>query len=282
MTTKKIMIFDSGAGGLSVASEILNALPWLNIDYVADLEGFPYGILPNYQLEQRVTTIVRHLVTQDKNITLVVIACNTASTVILDCLRSTFPQIEFVGVVPAIKPAVSLSKSGVIGLLATAATVKRPYTDQLIKKYANNTTVLPFGSETLVIQAENFARKQNIDQELISREIRLFLDHPKASHMDTLILACTHFPLIDKQIKHALMGQDIRLVDSGEAIARRVASLISTDLGASPEKEAAKVSILLTPCDNIDEAGINYARCLKDRTTCELDITARPLLIQHQ
>lgn len=214
-----ILVVDSGAGGLTVTSEIRKQLPGARYIYFADTGYYPYGSKTELELLLRVSQIIER-VTAQFDIDIAVIACNTASTVVLDALRSRF-EIPFVGVVPAIKPAARLTRSGTIGVLATSGTVSRSYTAALIKEFASNCAVYLHGSPALVHFAEAKLCGQKPDIQEISRELALLLTQAPDRAIDTVVLACTHFPLLRHEL--AISGPGVsHWVDSGEAIARRV------------------------------------------------------------
>jgi glutamate racemase len=215
--TPKILIFDSGVGGLSVFREIKALLPDLDYTYLFDNEAYPYGELPQAILLQRVEQLILNMV-KSKNIDLVVIACNTASTIVLPRLRQRL-SIPVVGVVPAIKPA-SLMANKAVGLIATPATVKREYTHKLIHNFSPDKPVELLGSTRLVDMAEDKLCGRPVD---ITELKQILL--PLTGKVDVAVLGCTHFPLIKKEIAEALDNK-VMLIDSGEAIARRVKSLL--------------------------------------------------------
>ncbi|ACH67390.1 glutamate racemase [Aliivibrio fischeri MJ11] len=215
---KHILIFDSGIGGLSVYKEIKYQLPLAKYIYAFDNAAFPYGELTESVLIERTTHIISELCSQFP-IDIVVIACNTASTVVLPSLRDKL-DIPVVGVVPAIKPAALVSNK--IGLLATPATVKRSYTYDLIKSFAPISDVQLLGSTRLVEMAEEKMIGIDVDMRA-KRDLS-----PWQNKVDTIVLGCTHFPFLKNEIKKAL-GNKILLIDSGEAIARRVKQLLNGD-----------------------------------------------------
>ncbi|GAL16267.1 glutamate racemase [Vibrio astriarenae] len=217
-TTPSILIFDSGVGGLSVFDEIQDLLPQVNYYYLFDNEAYPYGELAHETLVERTTKLIEQFM-RKHTIDLVVIACNTASTVALPALRE-FLSVPVVGVVPAIKPASTVATIG-IGLIATPATVTRPYTHELIKDFAQDKPVELLGSTRLVEMAEHKLRSETID--LIELEQILF---PLKDKVDVAVLGCTHFPLLKEEIQQVL-GEAVLLVDSGNAIARRVKEILA-------------------------------------------------------
>lgn len=240
----KILIFDSGVGGLSVFKEIQAKLPHLDYLYIFDNAAYPYGELEHDVLIARVEALVSSLVEQH-SIDMIVIACNTASTIVLPSLRERF-LLPIVGVVPAIKPAASMCKKA-IGLLATPATVEREYTHQLIAEFSENKPVILIGSTELVEMAEMKLRGHPVNIELLA-EILL----PLKNSVDVVVLGCTHFPLIKEEISKVL-GTDIKLIDSGDAIARRVTTLISSPT----EKENREKNKIYSSATPFEEDALN-------------------------
>lgn len=232
MPTASVLILDSGIGGLSVTREIRTLCPSLHIHYLADLGAFPYGTKTGEQITTRMTTLVDRF-GESLNPSVIVVACNTASTVALEAIRQRTP-IPVVGVVPAIKPAAAMSQTGVIGVLATEGTVNRRYTHQLIQEFAQSRTVELHGSSRLVLLAEQKLRNIPPSVEEIRQELMPFIC--KAPNMDTVVLACTHFPLLKEEF--ALAFPQIKFwVDSGLAIARRVEYLLSKQCASSVKQE---------------------------------------------
>ncbi len=217
--TPTILIFDSGVGGLSVLDETRRRLPGCRYHYACDNGAFPYGDKREDELVARVDDVLRALIARTAP-DIVVMACNTASTVALPRIRAGFHK-PVVGVVPAIKPAAHLSRSRVIGLVATPGTVNRPYTRRLIDDYAPDCEIIPVGSARLVHIAEAKLRGTAPDPAELKAILAPVFDDPRA---DTVVLACTHFPLLLDELKQ-VAPRTLRWVDSGEAIARRVASL---------------------------------------------------------
>lgn len=211
-----ILIFDSGVGGLSVYQEICKELPNANYIYVFDDKGYPYGELDPDTLIERVNNMVFY-VTQRHQVDVIVIACNTASTIVLPSLRESL-SIPVVGVVPAIKPA-SLISNVAVGLIATPATVKREYTQNLIKDYLSSVPIKLLGSTVLVDMAENKLKGKPVCLESLACVLK-----PLIGKIDVAVLGCTHFPLLRDEIKQVL-GNKVQIIDSGAAIARRVVSL---------------------------------------------------------
>ena len=231
-----VLVFDSGVGGLSVYNEIRQLLPNLHYIYAFDNVAFPYGEKSEEFIVERVLEIVT-AVQQRYPLALAVIACNTASTVSLPALRDKF-AFPVVGVVPAIKPAARLTANGVVGLLATRGTVKRPYTRELISRFANECKIEMLGSAELVELAEAKLHGEPVPLDELRRILRPWLRMQEPP--DTVVLGCTHFPLLAEELMQVL-PEGTRLVDSGAAIARRTTWLISTqeNLVSSQEENLA-------------------------------------------
>ncbi|WP_024550644.1 glutamate racemase [Siccibacter turicensis] len=230
-----ILVFDSGVGGLSVYDEIRQLLPDLHYIYAFDNVAFPYGEKSETFIVERVVEIVT-AVQARYPLALAVIACNTASTVSLPALREKFP-FPVVGVVPAIKPAARLTANGVVGLLATRATVRRPYTHELIARFAAECHIEMLGSAELVEMAEAKLHGEPVSLDELRRILRPWLRMPEPP--DTVVLGCTHFPLLADELL-AVLPEGTRLIDSGAAIARRTVWLLEHE---APEAASADSNI---------------------------------------
>lgn len=193
----------------------------LVVDYLADTAWLPYGERPDEALSVRIPALLSALSAVAAP-DIAVLACNTASTLALAETRTALP-IPVVGVVPAVKPAAALSRTRVIGLLATPATVGRAYTDRLIAEHAADMLVLRAGSADLVRCAEEALTGDAPDPRRLRKALEPILDHPEGAAMDVLVLACTHFPLLRDALAAACPG--VALIDSSEAVARRVIAL---------------------------------------------------------
>lgn len=229
-----ILIFDSGLGALTVLREIAKARPDAELALVADDAGFPYGKLDDKALVDRVVTVLDRYIAL-LNPSLVVIACNTASTLALPVVRARF-KIPFVGTVPAIKPACAQSKSKRVSVLATPATVRRDYTHQLVDEFAHGCKVMLVGGEMLASFAEAALRGVTVDEAEIRREIGpCFVDD--GARTDTVVLACTHYPLILDRLTR-LAPWPVDWLDPAPAIARRAAQLLgpARSAGAGPAR----------------------------------------------
>lgn len=216
-----VLVFDSGVGGLSVYNEVRQLLPNLHYIYAFDNVAFPYGEKSEEFIVTRVVDIV-DAVAKRYPLSMVIIACNTASTVSLPALRARF-AFPVVGVVPAIKPAARLTRNGIVGLLATRATVRRPYTRDLVAQFASECKTEMLGSAELVELAEMKLHGQTIPLETVRRVLQPWLRMSEPP--DTVVLGCTHFPLLAEELQ-AVLPEGTRLIDSGAAIARRTVWLL--------------------------------------------------------
>lgn len=255
-STPAVLVFDSGVGGLSVAQHIRTLLPGAQLNYLFDNAGFPYGEKSEQYLLARSSQLIDdYLRRHESNTQVIVIACNTASTLVLPELRKRFRQ-PIVGVVPAIKPAAESSQSRYIGLLATPGTIKRPYTRQLISDFAADCHVVTSGSGHLVELAEAKLRGGTITPASVRNCLGKFLypspANPQPERLDTLVLACTHFPLLRQEIGE-LLGPGVTLMDSGEAIARRVAYWLVDELKLNTAQPANPGSAYYTQSDGTIE-----------------------------
>jgi glutamate racemase len=220
-----VMVFDSGVGGLSVCQSILSLCPNVRIVYVADNAAFPYGTKTDGYLRERIVNVLsKQCITHQPD--MLVIACNTASTLVLPDLRERL-NIPVVGVVPAIKPAALETRTGAIGLLATSATVQRSYTDQLISDFAPHCDVVRVGSSRLVEIAEEYLRGLPVSKAELADITRSFFCESLSAPVDKIVLGCTHFPLLRSQLSESSLKR-VEWIDSGDAIAQRVKDLLES------------------------------------------------------
>jgi glutamate racemase len=218
-----ILVFDSGLGGLTVLREIVKARPDGRFIYVADDAFFPYGGHSETALIERVVPLMGELIAQHRP-ALVVIACNTASTLVLSDLRARY-DVPFVGTVPAIKPACAASESKLVSVLGTQATVNREYTRALIREFANGAEVTLVGAAALAGYAEAELHGEPASDDAIAAEIAPCFVETGGRRTDTVTLACTHYPLLLDRLT-ALSPWPVTFVDPAPAIARRVIGLI--------------------------------------------------------
>lgn len=221
-----ILIFDSGIGGLSVLRATQRLLPQAPIVYAADYAAMPYGEKSELEIAGRVPAILGRL-SERFQPSLICIACNTASTIALPAVRAAL-EVPIVGTVPAIKPAALQSRSRVIGLLGTAATIRQPYVDQLASQFASDARLLRFGAPDLVHAAEVRLSGGTPDPAIFDAAIQGLL-HQGGQDMDTIVLACTHFPLVQDDLAAAALRAGLTpqlgFVDGSGGIARRIAHL---------------------------------------------------------
>jgi glutamate racemase len=216
-----LLLFDSGIGGLSVLEPTRKLLPTAPIVYAADSAGYPYGTKSEAEIASRVPALLGRLVERFQP-RLVVIACNTACTIALDQVRAAL-DLPVVGTVPAIKPAAEITRTGVIGVLGTEATIRQAYVDDLAARFASQCTVLRYGSPELVDIAEAKLAGEAISLDEVRAAALPLFEQEGAAEMDTIVLACTHFPLLREELDEAF--PDLKWVDGGAGIARRVAWL---------------------------------------------------------
>ena len=232
-----ILVFDSGLGGLTVFREIAAARPDGNFIYVADDAGFPYGALAETALISRVVALMTDSIAAQQP-DLVVIACNTASTLVLPALRQKF-QVPFVGTVPAIKPACAASVTRRVSVLGTEATVAHEYTRALIHDYAGDCKVTLVGSKKLAGYAEDDIAGIPVSDAALREEIApAFIDD--GSRTDTIVLACTHYPLVLDRLRR-LSPWPVSFIDPAPAIARRVVNLLGNSPPAAPAGTARAI-----------------------------------------
>jgi glutamate racemase len=216
-----ILFFDSGVGGLSVLQPARALLPLAPIVYAADNAAYPYGQRTEAEIASRVPALLGRLVERFRP-RLAVIACNTASTIALEHVRSAL-DLPVVGTVPAIKPAAEQSKTRVIGVLGTQATVRQPYVDDLAASFAADCTIIRHGSPELVDLAEAKLAGQTVSAADVKAAALPMFEAAGDERIDTVVLACTHFPLLADELRQAF--PDVGYVDGGAGIARRIAFL---------------------------------------------------------
>ncbi|MGO8910434.1 MAG: glutamate racemase [Bradyrhizobium sp.] len=234
-----ILVFDSGLGGLTVLREIVGARPDAHYVYVADDAFFPYGHHSEEQIIARVVPLIGELISAHHP-DLVVIACNTASTLVMSHLRERY-EVPFVGTVPAIKPACAGSKTRRVSVLGTRGTVKREYTRALIRDFAQGCEVTLVGSADLASLAEAALSGGEVSDSAISAELApcfVGAGEDTSARTDTIVLACTHYPLLlDRLVRLAPWPVD--WIDPAPAIARRVADLLQGPMGGEADHAGA-------------------------------------------
>ena len=218
----RIVIYDSGVGGLSIYQEVVKQCPEHEYVFVSDNQAFPYGTKAEADLIERVCQVTEKIA-QMQTPDILVVACNTASTVVLPTLRARY-DFAVVGVVPAIKPAAQITRTQHIGLLATPATIQRQYTQELIQQFAQHCKISNVGSSELVNLAENKLYGRAVCNAQIEEVLAPLV---QAQELDVLVLACTHFPLLAQEISQVFKrhNREVTLIDSSAAIAKRVRDL---------------------------------------------------------
>jgi glutamate racemase len=217
-----IGIFDSGVGGLSVLREIRKQLPRERLIFLADQAHVPYGPRPLEQVRDFAEGITRYLLSQDAK--LVVVACNAASAAALHHLRQIFPQVPFVGMEPAVKPAVEHTHSGIVGVLATPATFQGALYASVLERFAQGVIVLQDTCPGLVAQIEAGELDTPATRQILDRALQPML----AQGIDTVVLGCTHYPFVIPLIEE-IVGEAVRVIDPAPAVARQVARVLVTD-----------------------------------------------------
>jgi glutamate racemase len=240
-TSAPILIFDSGLGGLTVHDQLRLLMPGAQLAYIADDAGFPYGDLPESVCLQRVEQVIARAISSLAP-RLVVIACNTASTIALSSLRQNH-ELPFVGTVPAVKPAAAASSSGQIAVLGTPATINREYTHSLISAHAANCKVMLVGAPRLAQLAEAYLTDGQVDEEAVRAEITPCFVKDAAGRTDAVALACTHYPLLHPVFQR-VAPWPVHWIDPAPAVAKRVLSLLGPM--AEPVKRAKTTPLYLT------------------------------------
>jgi len=259
VSTPTILVFDSGLGGLTVYREIVKARPATNYVYVADDAFFPYGHHSENEIVARLVPLIGGLISEHQPV-IIVIACNTASTLVMPQLRASY-SVPFVGTVPAIKPACAASKTRRVSVLGTKGTVKREYTQGLIRDFGAGCEVTLVGAAELASIAEAALRDEPVDDSEIAREIApCFLDGP--ARTDTIVLACTHYPLLlDRMVRLAPWPVD--WIDPAPAIARRTAELMGAGSGSGTGRARIVFTSGRPPSEGLARALSPYFRDLQ-------------------
>jgi glutamate racemase len=233
MNDAPIGVFDSGVGGLSVLREIRSALPRENLIYVADSGFAPYGDRPSKFIQQRAEAIVEFLGSVGAKA--IVVACNTATAVTIQTLRSRF-TFPIIAIEPAVKPAAEITRSGVIGILATSQTLSSESFSRLVEKYGKGVQVLLQPCPGLVEQVEKAELDGPKTEALVVRYVAPLLDRGA----DTVVLGCTHFPFLSSMIR-SVAGPNVSLIDPAVAVARELQRRLKTSellsLNGSPGTE---------------------------------------------
>ena len=229
-----IGVFDTGVGGLTILRDLLRELPDERYLYFGDTGNCPYGVRTEDDIRRLALAIADFLAAQ--RVKLMVVACNTISVVALDALRAAHPNIPFVGVVPAVKPAARLTRVGRVGVASTEASARGDYLRRLIAEHAQGVAVSAVGCPRLVLLAE----AAQLDGPVVEATIREDIAPLLANDIDVLVLGCTHFPAMRPAFER-VVGPGVQVIDSGAAIARRARvilaerGLLANPMGAPAE-----------------------------------------------
>jgi len=218
---RPVGVFDSGVGGLSVLRAIRQQLPDESVIYFGDQGHVPYGPRPLEEVRKFSETITRFLLNQGAK--LIVVACNTASAAALHSLRQTFPDVSFVGMEPAVKPAAENTRTGVVGVLATPATFQGALYASVVERFAANVALLQDTCAGLVQQIERGELESRETRAILESALRPMLDRG----IDTVVLGCTHYPFVIPLIQQ-IVGAEVRVIDPAPAVARQVARLLDS------------------------------------------------------
>lgn len=255
-----ILFFDSGLGGLSVLRAARALIPTMPVVYVADYGGLPYGEKSEIDITARVAAMLGQLAERYRP-SVIVIACNTASTIALSAVRGAL-ELPIVGTVPAIKPAAAMSETRVIGLLGTAATIRQAYVNNLAAEFAQDATLIRFGAGELVHAAEAKLRGEAVDADVYARAIDGLVSQAGGAQIDTIVLACTHFPLVQDELAAAAMAAGLtpalQFIDGAEGIARRIVFRSGDRIW--PETAPEGIFITTGPVAEIDAARATLAQ----------------------
>jgi glutamate racemase len=221
-SSNPIGVFDSGVGGLSVLRAIWEELPDEEVLYLADQAHVPYGLRSLEQVRGFSIEITRFLL--DLGAKIIVVACNTASAAALKKLRHTFPEVPFVGMEPAVKPAAQRTQSGVVGVLATPATFQGTLYASVVERYANDITIIQKTCPGLVAQIETGNIEDPLTEQILTDALSPMVD----AYADTVVLGCTHYPFVIPTVKR-ILGENITVIDPAPAVARQVRRLLNSN-----------------------------------------------------
>jgi glutamate racemase len=235
MNPAPIGLFDSGVGGLSVLKAVQALLPGENLIYFADQGHVPYGPRPIEEVREFSEAITRWLLAQGAK--MIVIPCNTASAVVLHYLRRTFPEVPFVGMEPAVKPAAEQTQTGVVGVLATPVTFQGELYASVIERFARGVTVLQHTCPGLVAQIEMGAVGSPQTLSILEEALLPML----AQNVDTIVMGCTHYPFVIPIIQE-VTGSKVRVLDPSPAVARQVRRLLPSPVQHSNSGEVRYVT----------------------------------------
>jgi glutamate racemase len=231
-----IGVFDSGVGGLSVLRAMRQLMPEEPVIYFGDQGHVPYGPRPMRQVRDFSEAITRFLLVQ--NVKLIVVACNTASAAALHYLREKFPDVPFVGMEPAVKPAAEYTQSGMVGVLATPATFQGALYASVLERFANGVEVLQHTCPGLVGQIEKGELDGDATRAILEDALRPMLERG----IDTVVLGCTHYPFVIPLIEE-IVGESVRVIDPAPAVAKQARRLLEAGGMKNPAGARAEVQL---------------------------------------
>jgi glutamate racemase len=246
-------VFDSGVGGLTVLRDLLRELPDERYIFFGDTGNCPYGVRPESEIIELSLNGAAFLL--GRGAKLIVVACNTASSAAIDALRATWPEVKFIAVVPAVKPAVEMTRVGRVAVAATNSAAQSAYLHGLIEQFGQGVAVYPVGCQRLVTLAE----AGQLDGPEVEREIHRRIDPLLAKGIDVLALGCTHFPAM-RPVFERVVGPGVRVIDSGAAVARQTRRVLTQQGLLTPEDRGpAEEPRLPRPDDEFWRSGPNTA-----------------------
>lgn len=221
-STNSIGIFDSGVGGLSVLRAIREQMPAENLIYLGDQGHVPYGARPMEEIQKFSEGITRFLLYQDAKI--IVVACNTASAAALKTLREKFPEVSFVGMEPAVKPAAEATQTGKVGVLATPATFQGALYASVVERFGADVELFQHTCPGLVSQIEKWDLDTQRTREILEDALQPMLK----KNIDTIVLGCTHYPFVIPLIEQ-IVGENVRVIDPAPSVARQTQRLLEAE-----------------------------------------------------
>lgn len=249
LASSPIGIFDSGVGGLSVLKAIRQELPQEAVIYLADQAHVPYGLRPLDEVRQFSEKMTEYLLARSAK--LVVVACNAASAAALAALRQSYPEITFVGMEPAVKPAAETTQTGRVGVLATPATFQGALYASVIERFANDVTVLQDTCPGLVAQIEAGELNHPDTRRILEKALNPML----AAGIDTIVLGCTHYPFVIPLIEE-ISGPGVRVIDPAPAVARQVRRVLEADKSLAPSSSERKTKAQISYLTSGDPAAL--------------------------
>lgn len=235
-STSAIGVFDSGVGGLSVLRAIRSQMPEESVIYFGDQGHIPYGPRPMEQIRNFSEAITRFLLQQDAKI--IVVACNTASAAALKYLRETFPDVSYVGMEPAVKPAAEHTHTGKVGVLATPATFQGALYASVVERFANGVELYQNTCPGLVQQIEQGNLNGEETRQILNEALLPMLD----KNIDTVVLGCTHYPFVIPLIEE-IAGENVRVIDPAPAVAKQVQRVLQANRLKNESRGLAEVKI---------------------------------------